>query len=140
MTAGNISISDEWMKDPAYIIDELVDADGNFDNTYIIKALSLFSKDINFRGVSATFEEYVNYYNTTEIGQQVSFLKGRLDTANSVSDMLLDQRDAVSAVSLDEEGANLIQYQKAYNAIARVMTVFDEMLDTLINRTGMVGR
>lgn len=140
VTAGNISISDEWMKDPAYIIDELVDADGNFDNTYIIKALSLFSKDINFRGVSATFEEYVNYYNTTEIGQQVSFLKGRLDTANSVSDMLLDQRDAVSAVSLDEEGANLIQYQKAYNAIARVMTVFDEMLDTLINRTGMVGR
>jgi flagellar hook-associated protein 1 FlgK len=54
--------------------------------------------------------------------------------------MLLDQRDSVSAVSLDEEGANLIQYQKAYNAIARVMTAFDEMLDILINRVGVVGR
>lgn len=140
VTAGNISISDEWMKNPAYIIDEFVDADGNFDNTYIVKALSLFNKEINFRGIVATFEEYVNYYNTTEIGQQVSFLKGRLDTANSVSNMLLDQRDAVSAVSIDEEGANMIQYQKAYNAIARVMTVLDEILDVLINRTGVIGR
>ncbi|MGI6578162.1 MAG: flagellar hook-associated protein FlgK [Eubacteriales bacterium] len=140
VTAGNISISDEWMKDPAYIIDEFVDADGNFDNTYIIKTISLFNKELNFRGIDATFEEYVNYYNTTEIGQQVSFLKGRLETANSISNMLLDQRDAVSAVQLDEEGANLIQYQKAYNAIARVMTALDEVLDVLINKTGVVGR
>jgi flagellar hook-associated protein 1 FlgK len=100
----------------------------------------LFNKELNFRGIDATFEEYVNYYNTTEIGQQVSFLKGRLETANSISNMLLDQRDAVSAVQLDEEGANLIQYQKAYNAIARVMTALDEVLDVLINKTGVVGR
>lgn len=43
-------------------------------------------------------------------------------------------------VSLDEETVNLVQYQQAYQANARVMTAIDEMLDTLINRTGTVGR
>lgn len=43
-------------------------------------------------------------------------------------------------VSIDEEMVNLITYQRAYEAAARVMTAVDESLDTLINRTGMVGR
>ena len=43
-------------------------------------------------------------------------------------------------VSIDEEMVNLITYQRAYEAAARVMTAVDESLDTLINRTGLVGR
>lgn len=43
-------------------------------------------------------------------------------------------------VSIDEEMVNLITYQRAYEAAARVMTAVDESLDTLINRTGIVGR
>lgn len=43
-------------------------------------------------------------------------------------------------VSLDEETVNLVQYQQAYQANARVVSAIDEMLDTLINRTGIVGR
>src|SRR5690625_1841069 len=45
-----------------------------------------------------------------------------------------------TAVDLDEEGMNLVMYQRAYEAAARVLTTVDEMLDTLINRTGRVGR
>lgn len=45
-----------------------------------------------------------------------------------------------SAVSLDEENINLLSHQHAYQAAARVMTAVDEMLDVLINRTGLVGR
>lgn len=44
-----------------------------------------------------------------------------------------------SAVSLDEETVNLMQYQHAYQGAARVLTAVDEMLDQLINRTGRVG-
>jgi flagellar hook-associated protein 1 FlgK len=106
----------------------------------VLAALSLFDKTLDFKGISGTFEEYINFYNTSEVGQQVIFFKGRLETANSVSNELLNRRDSVSAVSLDEEGANLMQYQKAYNAMARLMTALDEALDILINRTGMVGR
>ncbi|OGX60620.1 MAG: flagellar hook-associated protein FlgK, partial [Paenibacillus sp. RIFOXYA1_FULL_44_5] len=57
---------------------------------------------------------------------------------------LLDQVDAqrqsVSGVSLDEEMANLIKFQKAYAAAARLMTTFDTNLDKIINGMGLVGR
>ncbi len=49
-------------------------------------------------------------------------------------------RDAVSGVNIDEEMVNLVQFEHAYNASARVMTAIDEMLETLIARTGVVGR
>ncbi|MGC9669220.1 flagellar hook-associated protein FlgK [Planosporangium sp. 12N6] len=49
-------------------------------------------------------------------------------------------RSAQSGVNLDEEMTNLISYQRAYQAASRVMTTVDDMLDTLINRTGLVGR
>ena len=53
---------------------------------------------------------------------------------------LQTERNSVSGVSLDEETTHLIQYQRAYQAAARVVTVVDDMLDTLINSTGRVGR
>jgi flagellar hook-associated protein 1 FlgK len=40
----------------------------------------------------------------------------------------------MSSVDLNEEGVNLLQYSKSYNAAARLMTTLDEMLETLINR------
>ncbi len=55
--------------------------------------------------------------------------------------MLVDQldmrRQSVSGVSLDEEMTDMIRYQHAYNAAARLITTMDEVLDVLINRTGM---
>ncbi len=47
---------------------------------------------------------------------------------------LTNRKESISGVSLDEEMTNLIQYQYAYQSAARVITVLDEMLDTLINR------
>lgn len=49
-------------------------------------------------------------------------------------------RQAVSSVSLDEEMADMIKFQHAYSASSRVITTMDEMLDKLINGTGVVGR
>lgn len=49
-------------------------------------------------------------------------------------------RLAVSSVSLDEEMADMIKFQHAYSASSRVITTMDEMLDKLINGTGVVGR
>jgi flagellar hook-associated protein 1 FlgK len=45
-----------------------------------------------------------------------------------------------SGVSLDEEATNMLRFQHAYQASARVITVMDEVLNTLINSTGLVGR
>jgi len=51
-----------------------------------------------------------------------------------------NQQLANSTVDMDEENVNLLMFQHAYQGAARVMTAVDEMLDVLINRTGLVGR
>ena len=53
---------------------------------------------------------------------------------------LKNMQESVAGVSLDEEMANLIKFQNAYMASARMMTAIDEVLDKLINGTGIVGR
>ncbi|WIE66528.1 flagellar hook-associated protein FlgK [Curtobacterium sp. MCLR17_036] len=50
------------------------------------------------------------------------------------------QQQSSAGVDLDEENVALLTYQHAYQGAARVLTAVDEMLDTIINRTGLVGR
>jgi flagellar hook-associated protein 1 FlgK len=70
-----------------------------------------------------------------EVGQNL-----RVQTnAQVLSGAVQDRRDSASGVSLDEEMTNLIRFQRGYQASARTMSTLDEMLDTLINRTGRVG-
>ena len=53
---------------------------------------------------------------------------------------LENRQESVSGVSLDEEMGNLIRFQHAYNAAARLITALDETLVTVIERMGLVGR
>lgn len=58
------------------------------------------------------------------------------DTATS----LLDSRDAIMGVSETEEGVNMLNYSKWFNASSRMLTTLDEALDTIIEKMGLVGR
>jgi flagellar hook-associated protein 1 FlgK len=60
-------------------------------------------------------------------------------TQGSIVTTLDERRSSVSGVSLDEEMTNMIRFQRGYQASSRAMSTMDEMLDTLINRTGRVG-
>ena len=60
-----------------------------------------------------------------------------LESARSTAENL---QLSSSSVDLDEESVNMLAYQRAYEGAARVLTTMDEMLDVLINRTGVVGR
>lgn len=57
-----------------------------------------------------------------------------------LTDTVDKRRQSISGVSLDEEMTNMIQFQHAYNASARNITVIDEMLDKIINGMGVGGR
>lgn len=63
---------------------------------------------------------------------------------SALSDLTLKvataSQQSQAGVDTDEEALNLMTAQKAYEASARVLTALDEMLDVLINRTGVVGR
>jgi flagellar hook-associated protein 1 FlgK len=59
--------------------------------------------------------------------------------ANVLLNSIEDRRQSTSGVSMDEEMTNLVRFQRGYQASARTMSTMDQMLDTLINRTGVVG-
>lgn len=66
--------------------------------------------------------------------------RNEVSTQEALTDLLARRRQALSGVSLDEEATNLLRYQRAYEAAARVLSTYDELLDKLINGTGTVGR
>lgn len=74
------------------------------------------------------------------VGAATLTAQTRVDASAGALAALEAQRAEVSGVNLDEELTMLLQYQRAYEASARVMTSVDQMLDVLINRTGLVGR
>jgi len=75
-----------------------------------------------------------------EIGVQTQEAERQTDNQQLLVDQVEARRQSISGVSLDEEMANMIKFQHAYNAAARALTTFDELLDKLINGTGVVGR
>ena len=76
----------------------------------------------------------------TEIGVAAKTELQQANLADIASQSAKSLQMSNASVDLDEENVNLLSYQHAYQGAARVMTAIDEMLDTLINRTGLVGR
>lgn len=60
--------------------------------------------------------------------------------AEAAESIVANDRLSRTAVDVDEETLDMLTYQHAFQGAARVMTAMDEMLDILINRTGVVGR
>jgi flagellar hook-associated protein 1 FlgK len=75
-----------------------------------------------------------------EIGTASQTTTRRADMQTAVMTAIDAARESASGVNLDEEMTNMIATQRAYEGAARVMTTIDSTLDTLINRTGLVGR
>jgi flagellar hook-associated protein 1 FlgK len=72
----------------------------------------------------------------SQVGSGVQAAQSTQATQQAVLTAVSNQRQSVSGVSLDEEMTNLIQYQQAYQASARVMNAINSTLDTLINSVG----
>lgn len=88
-----------------------------------------------FNNGKTTFDSYYNEIVTTVATQSKQYTN-EADYSNNMLSQLKTIRSQTSGVSLDEELANLIQFQHSYNAAARVMTTLDEMLDKVVN--GMI--
>jgi flagellar hook-associated protein 1 len=70
------------------------------------------------------------------VGNATAQQQAKSDASDVSLQQLNDQRGAVSGVSIDEETTNLIRYQHAYAASARVISVVDELTQTLLNMMG----
>jgi flagellar hook-associated protein 1 FlgK len=86
-----------------------------------------------------TFNEFINAY-IGQLGVQGQEAKRQVENQTLLVNQVDARRQSVSGVSTDEEMANMIKFQQAYNAAARMITTVDEMLDKVINGMGIVGR
>ena len=67
-----------------------------------------------------------------QVGNFGANAQAEVNASNLSVQQITDQRSAVSGVSLDEETTNMIRYQRAYEAGARVVTTVDSMFSTLM--------
>jgi len=69
----------------------------------------------------------------SSIGSQTQSANFSRDVSEALYNRSIEARESISGVNLDEEAADLIRYQQAYTAVARIITTADELFDTLLN-------
>ena len=151
-TAANIKINEDWIRGIVKLKAKQDPTSGSTQNDNINKFIDNLNKDQKFEvpipGATNTTStiytgNFYNYYvNTIEstLGIEQQSTKNLLDNHVTVINTIAQSKDQVSGVSLDEEGVNLMQYQQSFTAASRLMTSLDEVLDKLINGTGVCGR
>ena len=72
----------------------------------------------------------------SDIGSYVQQTRTRRDAAQAIESQTQAMYEAKSGVNLEEEAANLIQFERAYNAAARIITVAQRTFDSLLNAVG----
>ncbi len=87
-------------------------------------------------GATSTFDSYFAD-RVAGIGLKGEEANRSIDTTKLVMKDLTDMRESISGVNVDEELTTMITYQNGYAAIARFVTTFDGLLDTIINRMGV---
>lgn len=87
-------------------------------------------------GSMKTFDDY--FADTvTNVGLKGEQAETNLLSQNAIMDDLRNLRDSISGVNIDEELSEIMKFQHGYNAAAKFITVWDSLLDTVINRLGV---
>jgi flagellar hook-associated protein 1 FlgK len=66
------------------------------------------------------------------VGTETNIAQINAQASKAVLDVSVNQRDSVSGVNLDEEATKLVQYQQAYSASAKLISVSQTIFDTLL--------
>jgi len=102
---------------------------GDSSNANLISQLA--GQSMNDLG-NETFSDYYSGI-VSKVGSTAQSASDTLTFNNNLVSSLQSQQQAVSGVSLDEEATNLMLYQKSYDAAAQIITVTDQMVQTLLN-------
>jgi len=112
---------------------------GQAGNNEIALQIAALKSAKGMKANTVTMNEFYNAQ-VTDLGVATQRAADNTYQNGLVAKALGDQRESVAGVSLDEEAANMAKAQRSYEAAARVLNAFDEMLDLVINRMGLVGR
>ena len=134
-TASTFTYNDAWVN-------------GTGDGTIAVELSKLFNIDqadtMNPRGTERAVKDVsINqYYNgmMSKLGADAENVNKTLKQQDDLMTQIEQWRQSTSGVDWNEELTNMLKFQTGYGACSRMLTSMDEMLDRLINSTGVVGR
>jgi len=95
-------------------------------------AISNLQNELRMSGNAVTFDDFYNAV-IGDVGTEVEQANVRYSHQSEMVGYLNNCRESISGVSLDEEMANLVQFQHAYEAAAKLISLTDQLLATVIN-------
>lgn len=97
----------------------------------IAEGMVALQSALTMNGGTQSFNQFF-----ASMGTEVGILAGQVNNSHQARLTLVEklnlQRENISGVNLDEEAADLIRYQKAFDASARVLSVANQMMDTIM--------
>jgi len=117
----------------AGFVDRGQDREAPGDGDAALSIAQLRNRDIVLANNSRTFDSYFADI-VAEIGLKGEEADLAMRTRELIVKKLDDTKKTISGVNLDEELSNMLKYQRAYQSIARFITTYDGLMDTIINR------
>jgi flagellar hook-associated protein FlgK len=111
----------------------------NVSSSSIISRLSEARYDLLINDGNTSFVDFFGTF-VSEMGIEAQTAMRMTANNQTMLTQIDNERERVKGVSLDEEMSNMIKYQQAFNAAARVITAVDEMIQRIIDGLGIVGR
>lgn len=128
-TISNIELSNDVKDKPKSI--PLSSKPNEPGNSEVARNIARISVDKNFLDNMTPSEYYTSIIGA--LGQLSKTAKNSLETSSTVYEQLLNQRESIIGVNLDEEAINLIKFQKSFEASSRVISTTNSILTTLVN-------
>ncbi|HEX8340647.1 MAG TPA: flagellar hook-associated protein FlgK [Tepidisphaeraceae bacterium] len=129
--ARTIAVNEVLTKDPSLLA---AARNGNSGDNQVARAIAgLETAAITALGGGTLKSSYEGM--VTEVATASSTASANAEASTAITETLQAQRESLSGVSLDEEAINLMKYQRAFQGAARLVSVVDELMDTML---GMV--
>lgn len=133
ITAGNIKLNDTILNNPYQIatasLTSALDETGDGANVLLMAQ----TRTQNVAGLGGINTQGYLTNLAGLLGTQSKSIQDNLDIKEIILQQVSQKREAVTGVNLDEELADLIRFQRSYEASAKIMSVISQTLDTIIN-------
>ena len=108
------------------------------DNTLALAVAALATHRFSTSGGDSIDGTYTSSFaqGVSRLGHELADANSTVDSQAGIEKLVRSKRDNVSGVSLDEEMADLMKFQRAFQASSRVFNIMDELLDNIVNQLG----
>ena len=131
-------ISDDRANAEVYKNALLRNKDGNYideDGNVVTAANAVYATPITKLSINAYYEQSMSHLGINAYSVDVNY-----QAMQDVITQIQNWRDSTAGVDWNEELTNMIKFQKGFGSCSRCLNAMDEMLDRLVNSTGVVGR